>query len=303
MKVGVERTALLKAMGHAQSVVERRTTIPILANVLLEASDGKLTFRATDLDIEIVDTAEAQVDQAGACTVSAHMLHDIVRKLPEGAQIALALDPEASRLAVRAGRSSFQLPTLPVQDFPQMASETYEANFAVPAPTLRRLFDKAKFAISNEETRYYLNGVYLHAAERDGAPVLRCVATDGHRLARVDAALPDAASGLPGVIVPRKTVGELRRLLDDDGTEIAVSVSETKIRFAAPGMTLTSKVIDGSFPDYARVIPGRERQGDAGRCQGVCTGRRSGRDRKLGAEPSGQDGLGGGSARALGQCP
>ena len=255
MKVSIERAALLKAMSRAQSVVERRNTIPILGNVLIEAEGDKISFRATDLDIEVVDKTDAMVLQAGATTVGAHTLHEIVRKLPDGAMVELADDAAAGRLTVKAGRSNFSLATLPREDFPVMASAEYDCNFAVDAPVLRRLFDKSKFAISTEETRYYLNGVYMHAAEGAEGKSLRCVATDGHRLARIDAPLPQGADGLPGVIVPRKTVGELRKLLDDDDTQIAVSVSETKVRFATPEVTLTSKVIDGSFPDYSRVIP------------------------------------------------
>jgi DNA polymerase-3 subunit beta len=183
------------------------------------------------------------------------MLHDIVRKLPEGALVTLSEDTAASRLTITAGRSTFSLATLPREDFPVMASSEYTTNFSAPAPQLRRLFDKLKFAISTEETRYYLNGVYMHVAHGESSQVLRCVATDGHRLARIDAPLPPGAEGMPGVIVPRKTVGELRKLLDDDEAQIAVSVSETKVRFATPAVTLTSKVIDGTFPDYSRVIP------------------------------------------------
>jgi DNA polymerase-3 subunit beta len=255
MKLSLERNALLRAMSRAQSVVERRNTIPILGNVLIEAEGDGVSFRATDLDIEVIDRAKATVARAGATTVPAHTLHEIVRKLPDGATVELHDDGLAGRLEVRAGRSHFSLATLPREDFPIMASAEYQTNFACPAPLLRRLFDKAKFAISTEETRYYLNGVYLHAAKGADGPALRCVATDGHRLARIDAALPAGAEDVPGVIVPRKTVGELRKLLDDDDAQIAVSVSETKIRFATPEVTLTSKVIDGTFPDYARVIP------------------------------------------------
>ena len=242
-------------MSRAQSVVERRNTIPILSNVLIEAEGDHVSFRATDLDIEVIDRAPAMVSRAGATTVAAHMLHEIARKLPDGAMVELVDDGLAGRLEVRAGRSHFSLATLPREDFPIMASAEYQVSFACPAPVLRRLFDKAKFAISTEETRYYLNGVYMHAAKGPDGPVLRCVATDGHRLARIDAPLPEGAGELPGVIVPRKTVGELRKLLDDDEMTIAVSVSETKVRFATPEVTLTSKVIDGTFPDYARVIP------------------------------------------------
>ncbi|MBN2760121.1 MAG: DNA polymerase III subunit beta [Rhodobacteraceae bacterium] len=255
MKISIERAALLKAVSQAQSVVERRNTIPILANVLIEAEDAQITFRATDLDVEVLDRAPAMVERAGATTVSAVLLHEIVRKLPDGAMVELVDDSRSGRLQVTAGRSSFALATLPKEDFPVMASSEYSANFSAPAKALRRLFDKSKFAISTEETRYYLNGVYLHVAEGDGGRVLRCVATDGHRLARVDAPLPEGAEAMPGVIVPRKTVAELRKLLEDDDMQIAVSVSETKIRFATPHITLTSKVIDGTFPDYTRVIP------------------------------------------------
>jgi DNA polymerase-3 subunit beta len=255
MKFSIERAALLKAVNQAQSVVERRNTIPILANVLIEAEGSEVSFRATDLDIEVVDRVAAQVERAGATTVSATLLHEIVRKLPDGALISLTADSAAGRLTVEAGRSNFSLATLPREDFPVMASSEYASNFSAKAPTLRRLFDKSKFAISTEETRYYLNGVYMHVADTDGGRALRCVATDGHRLARIDAELPAGAEEMPGVIVPRKTVGELRKLLDDDEMEIAVSVSETKVRFATPDITLTSKVIDGTFPDYTRVIP------------------------------------------------
>lgn len=255
MKLSIERATLLKALAQAQSVVERRNTIPILANVLIEAEGAQVSFRATDLDIEVVDRAPAMVERAGSTTVSAVMLHEIVRKLPDGALVNLSEDAAAGRLTITAGRSTFSLATLPKEDFPVMASSEYSSNFSAKATELRRLFDKAKFAISTEETRYYLNGVYMHVSQGENGKVLRCVATDGHRLARIDAPLPEGAEGMPGVIVPRKTVGELRKLLDDDEATIAVSVSETKVRFATPVLTLTSKVIDGTFPDYTRVIP------------------------------------------------
>lgn len=255
MKISIERATLLKAVSQAQSVVERRNTIPILANVLIEADGNTVQFRATDLDIEVVDKAAAMVERAGSTTVAANTLHEIVRKLPDGAQVTLSDDGTSGRLTVEAGRSNFSLATLPKEDFPVMASSEYSCNFTAKADQLRRLFDKSKFAISTEETRYYLNGVYMHVSEADGGRVLRCVATDGHRLARIDAELPEGATEMPGVIVPRKTVGELRKLLDEDDMDIAVSVSETKVRFATPDITLTSKVIDGTFPDYTRVIP------------------------------------------------
>ncbi len=255
MKLSIERGALLKAVAQAQSVVERRNTIPILANVLIEAEGDSVRFRATDLDIEVVDRADAKVERAGATTVSAVTLNEIVRKLPDGALVTLIHDAATERLTIQAGRSNFALATLPKEDFPVMASSDYTTKFTAPAADLRRLFDKTKFAISTEETRYYLNGVYMHISDGENGRVLRGVATDGHRLARIDAPLPEGAGDMPGVIVPRKTVGELRKLLDDDDMQIDVSVSETKVRFATPDITLTSKVIDGTFPDYTRVIP------------------------------------------------
>ena len=255
MKISVERNALLKATSRAQGVVERRTTIPILSNVMIEAEGAGATLRATDLDIEILETVPAMVERAGATTVPAHTLHEIVRKLPDGASVLLDHDTSAGRLTVSAGRSRFTLPTLPREDFPIMASSEYEASYTAPAPLLRRLFEKASFAISTEETRYYLNGIYLHGVKDGGEARLRAVATDGHRLACIDAPAPAGAEGSPDVIVPRKTVPELRRMLESDEAEIAVSVSPTKIRFVAGDLSLTSKVIDGTFPDYTRVIP------------------------------------------------
>lgn len=255
MKITIERATLLSALGHVQSVVERRNTIPILSNVLLAAEGSELSLTATDLDLTIIETVGIDVAQAGATTAAAHTLHDIVRKLPDGAQIELSLAGDQSRLSVVAGRSSFTLPCLPKEDFPVLAEDNLPASFQISAEELKRLIDKSRFAISTEETRYYLNGIYLHAAEADGIPMLRAVATDGHRLAQVDCPLPGGAVSMPGVIVPRKAVLEVRRLLDQVDEPVQISLSETKIRFAVGKTVLTTKLIDGTFPDYKRVIP------------------------------------------------
>ena len=255
MKITIERATLLSALGHVQNVVERRNTIPILSNVLLAAEGSDLSLTATDLDLTIIETVATDVAQAGATTAAAHTLHDIVRKLPDGAQIELSLVDDQSRLSVVAGRSSFTLPCLPKEDFPVLAEDSLPASFQIGAEELKRLIDKSRFAISTEETRYYLNGIYLHAAEADGLPMLRAVATDGHRLAQVDCPLPGGAASMPGVIVPRKAVLEVRRLLDQVDEPVQVSLSETKIRFAVGKTVLTTKLIDGTFPDYERVIP------------------------------------------------
>ncbi|MGE0408277.1 MAG: DNA polymerase III subunit beta [Amphiplicatus sp.] len=255
MKVTIERAALVKALGHVQSVVERRNTIPILSNVLMQAEGGALVLTATDLDIEISESAPADVAKKGAATASAVMLHDIVRKLPEGAQIGLSVIEEEGRLKISAGRYEGELAVLPDEDFPTLQAGDMGVSFSTPAADLRRLFAKTRFAMSQEETRYYLNGVYLHAFAEGKARLLRAVATDGHRLARLDAALPAGAEAMPGVIVPRKAVAELARLLDDAEETVEISVSEAKIRFGFGAGHLTSKLIDGTFPDYERVIP------------------------------------------------
>lgn len=255
MKLTIERAALLKALAHVQSVVERRNTIPILSNVLITAQKGRLSLAATDMDLAITEQVDASVGKAGSTTAPAHTLYEIVRKLPDGAQVELEVATDGNSLVIRAGRSRFTLQCLPPADFPAMAEGDLPHRFQLPATDLKGIIDRTRFAISNEETRYYLNGIYFHAATAGGTAVLRGVATDGHRLARVEVPLPKGASEIPGVIVPRKTVNELRKLLDDDEATIAVSVSETKVRFATPVITLTSKVIDGTFPDYTRVIP------------------------------------------------
>ncbi len=254
MKVTLERSELVKALAHVHRVVERRNTIPILANVLIRAGKAGLELKATDLDLEIVESVPAEVKSQGATTVPAHMLYDIVLKLAEGAQVQLETAGDRATLLVRAGRSRFTLQTLPEGDFPDLAAGELPHRFTLAAKDLKRLLDKTQFAISTEETRYYLNGIYLHAIDDKGAK-LRAVATDGHRLAQVEIPAPKGAAGMPGVIVPRKTVNEVQRLLEDAGEEVAAEVSPTKIRFTLGKTVLTSKLIDGTFPDYARVIP------------------------------------------------
>ena len=255
MKLTIERAALLKALGHVQSVVERRNTIPILSNVLLTAGEAGLAFSATDLDMEIIDSAEARVETPGQITAPAHTLYEIVRKLPEGSEVALNYSGDDPRLQVRAGRYKVNLPVLPAGDFPVMPPEGLSGRVAVDTAGLMRLIDRTRFAISTEETRYYLTGIYLHTLVQDGRPVLRAVATDGHRLALADMPAPEGATGTPGVIVPRKTIQEARRLMEDAGEAIDVQLSAQKVRFDFGRAALTSKVIDGSFPDYTRVIP------------------------------------------------
>ena len=252
MKATIERATLLKGLGHVHSVVERRNTIPILSNVLIEAGEDGIRLMATDLDLQINETVEANVTESGSTTVPAHTFFDIVRKLHEGSQVELIA--AEGRMQVNAGRARFTLATLPRDDFPVIAEGELPTRFELPAGTLRQIIDKTRFAISTEETRYYLNGIYLHVSD-EAQPVLKAAATDGHRLARVTVPRPEGAQGMPGVIIPRKCVGELRKLLDEvDGT-VQISLSDSKIRFGLGNAVLTSRLIDGTFPDYSRVIP------------------------------------------------
>jgi len=258
MKATIERSTLLRCLSHVQSVVERRNTIPILSNVLIDAdAGGSLKVMATDLDLQVTENmAAASVETPGAITVSAHLLFDIARKLPEGSQVSL--QTADNRMAVKAGRSRFSLPTLPRDDFPVIVEGDLPTSFELPAKTLAELIDRTRFAISTEETRYYLNGIFLHVSDED-QPVLRAAATDGHRLARFTLPRPDGAEGMPDVIVPRKAIAELRKLLEESlDANVQIDLSASKIRFTMGGeggVVLTSKLIDGTFPDYTRVIP------------------------------------------------
>ncbi len=254
MKLSISRSDLMRALSHIQSVVERRNTIPILANVKLQAADGTLTLSATDMDLEVNETVAATVQTVGATTAPAHTLHDIVRKLPDGATVEISVEGSGAMMSIRAGRSNFKLSCLPVADFPELGTGDLDVTFSVPASALRDLIDKTRFAMSADETRYYLNGIYVHATS-NGVPVLRAVATDGHRLARFQMPLPEGADKMPGVIVPRKTVAEIRKLLDEAADAVRISLSENKIRFSLDHIVLTSKLIDGTFPDYEKVIP------------------------------------------------
>jgi DNA polymerase-3 subunit beta len=255
MRIIIERSNLLKTLGHVHRVVERRNTIPILSNVLVKTEDGALRLKATDLDLEITETVAANGEQEGATTVPAHLLYDIVRKLADGSEVKLATNAEGSQMTVTSGRSNFRLQCLPESDFPDITAGTFSHSFKIAASALGRLVERTQFAISTEETRYYLNGIFLHTIESEGKLRLRAVATDGHRLARAEMEAPAGSEGMPGIIIPRKTVGELQKLLDDGGDDILVELSDSKIRFTIGPVVMTSKLIDGTFPDYQRVIP------------------------------------------------
>lgn len=255
MRITLERSNLLKSLNHVHRVVERRNTIPILSNVLLRSDGASLEMKATDLDLEITEATPAQEEQAGATTVPAHLLYDIVRKLPDGSEVRLATNAEGTAMTVASGRSKFSLQCLPQSDFPDLTAGTFSHSFRLKAPDLKMLIDRTQFAISTEETRYYLNGIFVHTVESNGDLKLRAVATDGHRLARADVEAPSGSEGMPGIIIPRKTVSELQKLLDSPDVVVTVEVSDAKIRLTIGSIVMTSKLIDGTFPDYQRVIP------------------------------------------------
>ncbi|MCH2037197.1 MAG: DNA polymerase III subunit beta [Rickettsiales bacterium] len=252
LSVSISKAPFVKAIAHVQSVVEKRTTIPILSHVKLEANDTSLRLTATDMDIAIVEEVEAEVKAEGSLTVPAQTLYDIIRKLPDEGNINLSVDN--GKLFIKAHQCDFELPILDAAEFPAMDKGELPFIFQLPTENLTTLIEKTKFAISTEETRYYLNGIYLHVVN-DEASILRAVATDGHRLANVEVPMPAGAAAMPSVIIPRKAVLELRKLLDQDIENVQVALSENKIRFVCGKAVLLSKLIDGTFPDYKKVIP------------------------------------------------
>jgi DNA polymerase-3 subunit beta len=256
MKFVIERAILLKTLNHVQSIVEKRNTIPVLSNVRIEAMGDGISFKATDMDTEITEIADAKILETGATTAPAHMLYDIVRKLSDGSEVEITFPDDKGQLTIASGRSKFALSTIGVEDFPVISGDKLPINFSIGREELKDVIDRTQFAVSTEETRYYLNGLYIHAKNEGSTKLLRIVATDGHRLACVESPLPQGAEKIAGVIVPRKTIGEIRKLLDDTKAEyVDISLSENKVRFALEYIVLTSKLIDGTYPDYERVIP------------------------------------------------
>ncbi|MGB0935273.1 MAG: DNA polymerase III subunit beta [Alphaproteobacteria bacterium] len=252
MKVSIERNAFLKALNHCHSIVERRTTLPILSHVLLNAEGMSLKLNATDLELSVIETVSATVVEPGRSTVSAHLLHEIVKKFRDGSKVELSMNKDTNQIEVSCGKSKFQLPFLPPEDFPIIKTTDSEFNFSLPPKTLKRLFDKTRIAMATEETRYFLCGVYLHTFEDRE---LRAAATDGHRLARVSVSLPEGARGMPGIIISRKTVNEFSKILTETNDDIQVGVSETQITFTMQNAQLVSRLIDGQYPNYEDAIP------------------------------------------------
>lgn len=252
MKFNTTTTEIRRAMDGLARVSERRNVIPILSNVKVSAADGAITLTTTDMDIEMVSSVPAKVDSPGSTTVPAHTLHDMLRKLNADSSVQFELNPSGEIATIRSGRYRSTLPTIDVSDFPQMSRDVAGDGFAMPAKELARVMERSIFAVSTDETRFYLNGAYFHP---DSNGALKCVATDGHRLAVCSTKSPDGCDGFPGVIIPSKTVALIRKLCEGCTQDVSVAISETMIRVSAGDTTITSKVIDGTFPEYDRVIP------------------------------------------------
>ena len=255
MEIKANSSDLLKALNHIHGIVEVRHTLPILSNIVLSAENNELSLSSTNLDIFCSDKIDAEIVNSGEISVPAITFFEIVKRLPSGSDVILSIGDEDTELILKCGRSKFNLSTLRTEDFPILSDKDLSTNFVISADELSRMIDKTKFAISNEETRYYLNGIFFHKAESNSIKFLRAVATDGHRLAQYDIPLPQGAEEITGIIIPKKTVFELRKVLDDADGDVSVSLNENKIKFSFNNLKIVSKVIDGTFPDYTKVIP------------------------------------------------
>ena len=257
MKLQLSKSNFVKSLSFVQNIVESKTTIPILANVLLEAKQGRLNISATDMDITIFDKIKVNnIETDGATSVPAHTLYNVIKELPEDNPIDLSYDDSNKKLHLMSSKSKFVFSCLSKDEFPISSTESFKISFDLKADILKEIIDKTYFATSNEETRYYLNGLYLHSAISNNKNYLRAVATDGHRLAQYQINMPAvSAKDNFGVIIPKKLIFELRKLIDDLKDNIKIYLSDRKIRFSFNETVIVSKLIDGKFPDYEKVIP------------------------------------------------
>ncbi|MCR5194678.1 MAG: DNA polymerase III subunit beta [Alphaproteobacteria bacterium] len=253
MEFSVFRQVLIRALGHMQSIVEKRATLPILMNVKLEVADD-LILSATNVDLELVEHVAADVTLAGKTTVPVQMLYDIVRKLPEDSEISFKQSGDS--LVVSSGRAVFHLPTLPAENFPAMAGSNLTTKFQMTTGDLAHLINQTKFAIPTDDVRYHLGGIFFHIANDDGVNKLTAVATDAQRMALCAMAAPAGSSEMPSVILPRRVIGELSKLLEDATVDdVMLELSDTKARFSIGTAILTSKLVDAQYPNYRVVIP------------------------------------------------
>ncbi len=254
MKFIVSKNIIYKTLSHLQSIVNKKNTLPILSNILIEAMDNQLILSATDMDISIQEKINCNIVEQGSTTLNAQIMFDIIKKLPENSEIEF-ISNDSKILSIRSNVSKFSLSCLPKDEFPIIDTKSDGKKFKVKSQTIFKLIDKTKFAISNEETRYFLNGLYFNISSKEKSSILTFVGTDGHRLATDSFYDKQIINEVPGVIIPKKTINELNKLLSENTNEIEIEISSNKIIFYIENLILVSKLIDGNFPDYTRVIP------------------------------------------------
>jgi len=255
MKFIVTQPIIFKTLSHLQSIVNKKNILPILSNILIEAEQNSLTLSSTDMDISIKETINCNIIEEGSTTLNAQIMFDIIKKLPENSEVEF-ISNDGKLLTIRSNVSKFSLSCLPKDEFPIIETETSNSKrLKVKAETIFTLIDKTKFAISNEETRYFLNGLYFNVSSKDQTSILTFVGTDGHRLATSSAETNQFNIEVPGVIIPKKTINELSKLLSENSSDLEIDISSNKVIFYIDNLILISKLIDGNFPDYNRVIP------------------------------------------------
>jgi len=254
MKFQIAKSKIFKSLSHLHGIVDKKNSLPVLSNILIEAKNNFLTLSSTDMDISIVEKLNCNVLEDGATTINSQILYDIVRKLDDNSEVEL-ISNDAKILSLRASGSKFSLACLPKEDFPIIEQNNEGINIKINSKILYKLIDKTKFAISNEETRYFLNGLYFNITSENNKTLITLVGTDGHRLSKFSHEIDQHVDQMTGVIIPKKTINELSKLLSDLDKEIEIIISSNKIIFLINELVFISKLIDGTFPDYKRVIP------------------------------------------------
>jgi len=254
MKFKISRSNFFKTLSHLQGIVDKKNSLPILANILIEAKDNHLILSSTDMDISIIEKIGCDVFEDGSTTINSQILYDIVRKIDDNSEIEI-ISNNGKLVTLRSEGSRFSLACLPKEDFPIIEKDNSGTNIILNSKILFKLIDKTKFAISNEETRYFLNGLYFNVTNDDNKNIVTLVGTDGHRLAKFSHEINEKIDQVSGVIIPKKTIYELSKLLSELDNDVNISISSNKIVFKVGDIIFISKLIDGSFPDYKRVIP------------------------------------------------
>ncbi len=254
MKFKITRSNFFKTLSHLQGIVDKKNSLPILSNIMIEAKDNKLTLSSTDMDISIIEKIDSNVTENGSTTINSQILYDIVRKIDDSSEIEI-ISNDGKLLTLRADGSRFSLACLPTSDFPIIDLNNSGTSIKINSQIIFKLIDKTKFAISNEETRYFLNGLYFNINQEQNKSIVTLVGTDGHRLAKFSHNIEENIDRVSGVIIPKKTIYELSKLLSEIDQDVHISISSNKIVFTIGNIIFISKLIDGSFPDYKRVIP------------------------------------------------